>query len=41
VLAMTGAAIILDRGRIVHAGESAALREDTGALDSFLGVTKR
>jgi len=40
VLAMTGAAIVLDRGRIVHAGESAALREDTGALDSFLGVTK-
>jgi branched-chain amino acid transport system ATP-binding protein len=41
VLAMTGAAIILDRGRIVHAGESAALREDTAALDTFLGVTKR
>jgi branched-chain amino acid transport system ATP-binding protein len=41
VLAMTGAAIVLDRGRIVHAGESAELRDDTAALDSFLGVTKR
>ena len=41
VLAMTGAAIVLDRGRIVHAGESAALRDDAAALDSFLGVTKR
>jgi len=41
VLAMTGAAIVLDRGRIVHSGESAALRNDTAALDSFLGVTKR
>ena len=41
VLAMTGAAIILDRGRIVHAGESAALRGDVAALDSFLGLTKR
>ena len=41
VLAMTGAAIVLDRGCIVHSGESAALRTDTAALDSFLGVTKR
>ncbi len=41
VLAMTGAAIVLDRGRIVHAGESAALRDDAAALDAFLGVTKR
>ncbi len=41
VLAMTGEAIILDRGRIVHTGESAALRGDVAALDAFLGVTKR
>jgi branched-chain amino acid transport system ATP-binding protein len=41
VLAMTASAIVLDRGRIVHAGDSAALRENTAALDALLGVARR
>ncbi len=41
VLARAGCAIVLDRGRSVHAGESAALRENTAALDAFLGVARR
>jgi len=40
ILGVTDAAIVMERGRIVHAGPSAALRADPGLLDRYLGVTR-
>lgn len=40
ILGMTDAAVILERGSVVYAGTSAALRSDAGALERFLGVGK-
>ncbi len=40
ILGMTDRAILLDRGRIVHEAESAALLEDTAALEAHLGVAR-
>ena len=37
----TDRAVILDRGRIVFAGDSAALAADPGALETHLGVTEQ
>ncbi len=39
ILGVTDRAVILERGAIVHQGESAALRADRGVLETFLGVT--
>ena len=39
VLGLAGRAIVLERGSIVHAGESAALRDDAALLDRLLGVS--
>jgi len=39
ILAVTDDAIILERGAIVHAAESAALSSDRAALEAHLGVT--
>ena len=39
ILTMTDDAIVLERGRIVHAAPSRALLADAATLDSFLGVT--
>ena len=41
VLDITDRAIILERGRIVHAGDSAALRADDALLERYLGVSAR
>ncbi len=41
ILGMTDRAIILDRGRIVHAAESAALIADPAPLNEHLGVAAR
>jgi branched-chain amino acid transport system ATP-binding protein len=41
VLPITDRALILDRGRIVHHGSSAALLSDSAPLERFLGVTGR
>jgi branched-chain amino acid transport system ATP-binding protein len=41
VLPITDRALILDRGRIVHASTSAALLADAAPLERFLGVTGR
>jgi branched-chain amino acid transport system ATP-binding protein len=38
VLAHTDRAVVLEKGKIVLAGESAELARDTGALTAFLGV---
>ena len=38
VLGMTDRAMILERGSVVYEGESAALREDRAALETWLGV---
>ncbi len=38
VLAVTDTAVILERGRVVHAGPSAALQEDEAVLARYLGV---
>ena len=38
VLGMTDRAVILERGSVVYEGESAALREDRAALETWLGV---
>jgi branched-chain amino acid transport system ATP-binding protein len=38
VLGMTDRAAILERGSVVYEGESAALREDRAALETWLGV---
>jgi branched-chain amino acid transport system ATP-binding protein len=40
ILGMTDRAIVLDRGRIVHAATSAALRADPAALEAYLGVAR-
>jgi branched-chain amino acid transport system ATP-binding protein len=39
ILGVTDRAVILERGAIVHQGDSAALRADRGVLEAFLGVT--
>jgi branched-chain amino acid transport system ATP-binding protein len=39
ILGVTDRAVILERGTIVHAGDSAALKADRGVLETFLGVT--
>ena len=41
ILGVTDEAVILDRGAVVHAGPSAALRADPELLARFLGVTAR
>ncbi len=41
ILGVTDKAIVLDRGRIVHAGASAALGADAAALERHLGVTRK
>ena len=41
ILPMTDRALILERGRIVHQGASAALLADPAPLERFLGVTNR
>jgi len=38
VLAMTDDAVVLERGRVVHSGSSAALLANPGALDRYLAV---
>jgi branched-chain amino acid transport system ATP-binding protein len=38
VLAITDHALILERGTVVHAGTSAALRADAGTLERYLAV---
>jgi branched-chain amino acid transport system ATP-binding protein len=40
VLAMTDAALVLDRGRIVHSGPSLALLADPAKIDALLGVAR-
>jgi len=39
VLALASRAVVLDRGAIVHAGSSEALRADPTMLDRYLGVS--
>ena len=41
ILPMTDRALILERGRVVHQGASAALLADPAPLERFLGVTTR
>jgi branched-chain amino acid transport system ATP-binding protein len=41
VLAITDRAVILERGRIAYAGESAALAQDGATLDRYLTVAAR
>src|SRR5215469_5626128 len=41
VLDITDQAVIFERGSIVHAGPSAALREDDALLERYLGVSGR
>ena len=41
VLAITDRAVILERGGIVHAGASAALKQDPATLARYLGITER
>jgi branched-chain amino acid transport system ATP-binding protein len=41
VLPMTDRAIVLERGRIVHQGESAPLAADPAILENWLGVSSR
>jgi branched-chain amino acid transport system ATP-binding protein len=41
ILAMTDRAAILQRGCVVHQGESRALRADAALLETYLGVTAR
>jgi branched-chain amino acid transport system ATP-binding protein len=41
ILGFTDRAIILDRGRIVFAGDSAALASDASRLEAHLGVTEQ
>jgi branched-chain amino acid transport system ATP-binding protein len=38
ILGLTDKAVILERGRIVHAGTSAALRDDSVMLERYLGI---
>jgi branched-chain amino acid transport system ATP-binding protein len=39
ILAVTDRCVILERGSIVHQGDSATLRADRAVLETFLGVT--
>jgi len=39
ILGVTDRAVILERGAIVHQGDSASLRADRRVLETFLGVT--
>jgi branched-chain amino acid transport system ATP-binding protein len=39
ILALTDRAVILERGAVVHDGDSAALQADAAILDRYLGVT--
>ena len=41
ILPITQRAVVLDRGAVVHAGQSAALMADRARLDRWLGVSKR
>ena len=41
ILPITDRALILERGRIVHQSDSAALLADPAPLERFLGVTGR
>jgi branched-chain amino acid transport system ATP-binding protein len=41
ILELADDAVILERGNIVHAGSSAALKADHATLDRYLGVTDR
>jgi branched-chain amino acid transport system ATP-binding protein len=41
VLGITDQAVILERGAIVHAGASAALKQDAATLARYLGITGR
>ena len=40
ILPITQRAVVLDRGAVVHAGESAALLADRGTLDRWLAVAR-
>jgi len=40
ILGVTDEAVILERGRVVHAGASAALRADAAVLERYLGVSR-
>ncbi|MCR0981120.1 ABC transporter ATP-binding protein [Roseomonas populi] len=40
ILGVTDEAVILERGRVVHRAESAALRGDAAALERYLGVSR-
>ena len=40
VLGMTQRAVVLDRGRVAHAGPSAALARDAATLERLLGVAR-
>jgi len=41
VLGIADEAVILERGTIVHAGSSAALKQDAAMLARYLGTTGR
>jgi branched-chain amino acid transport system ATP-binding protein len=41
ILGVTDAAIILERGRVVHAAPSAALRAEPAVLERYLGVSRK
>ena len=41
ILGVTDEAVILDRGAVVHAGPSAALRDDAATLERWLGVGRK
>ncbi len=41
ILGVTDEAVVLERGAVVHAAPSAALRADPAALERHLGVSKR
>jgi branched-chain amino acid transport system ATP-binding protein len=41
ILSLTDDAIILERGRIAHAGPSSTLRDDPALLDQYLGLAAR
>ena len=38
ILGLTDKAVILERGRVVHAAPSATLREDSATLERYLGI---
>jgi len=41
ILGVTDEAVILERGRVVHAGSSADLRADPAVLERYLGVSRK